>query len=622
MPNKKRQQTKIKAVTKQPASKRVEKNVDSLRTNKLASFLQRVSKFTQRNWVGIAVIILLTTIFFWPVLSRLNSYSPGGDAMFNAWEMRRNQNCILRKGCPSYTTANIFYPNKDTMLYSETQLSAGFVTLPLYWVTQNPLLAYNLLTIISFFLSGLFMYLLAKHLSRGKEAASIIAGLIFEFAPIRMASIFHLQNLSIFCLPFAVLLILKFFERNSRTYLYGLFVSLVYVFYASWVQMIFVLIVVGIFVLSMFLMKNIDRRKFILVICTITLAVISTLPLAREYIRFSKANKATFSISEQILYSSDAKDYFIPHDGTILGKAYYKIKPGAILNSFNLDSYSYHGLTLYIIAIVSFAMVVKKRKVKNNNEKAIRNQIIVFTIIALVGLIISLGPFLKINGTIARGSVEKGIILTVPLPWVLVDKFIPQLSFIRAIGRSSIIFLFALCCILAIAPELAAYKNLKKKWKMLLMWLVVAGVLIELMPIHMVPMSKFSYSYNLSIPKVYTFIKTHKEVDDIIILNADYDYPGAPIPIATAEQVLWSAYHNKNIFNGYSGYSPPDYVKIYEDFVDFQNDDIIKLKALGIRYVLVDRLLMKNKPWTNEYVANQLHEKVYEDSRYSLYKAY
>ena len=62
----------------------------------------------------------------------VGDYSEGGDAMFNAWAIARNQHCILREACPSYVNANIYFPHKDTMLYSESQLSAGFLTYPFF----------------------------------------------------------------------------------------------------------------------------------------------------------------------------------------------------------------------------------------------------------------------------------------------------------------------------------------------------------------------------------------------------------------------------------------------------------------------------------------------------------
>jgi hypothetical protein len=504
------------------------------------------------------------------------------------------------------------------MLFSETQLSAGVVTLPFYWLNDNPIFAYNVLTIVSVFLSGWFMYLLAKYLSRGNEYISILAALIFEFAPFKIAAIFHLQNLSILVLPLAVLLVLKYFASPRRKYLVMLFLAMLYVFYASWVQMVFVLMALGLFLLTLLLIKYVKLRPFLIVCAVIGLATLATLPLAKEYIRFSKENKAGFSVKEQVLYSSSVADYFLPYEDTLIGRAYYKANPGVIRNAYNLDSYSYHGLVMY--AAAGAVMVLAFRFRKKSKELWSRYKLVAaFVIVGAAGLIISFGPFLKFKGGFTY-PVFDGINVSIPMPWLAVDVLMPQLAFIRAIGRISVLFLFALCCLLVFLPGYLGELKVNRKYRRVILVSVGLLVFIELMPIRMIRMAQQSYSYNYSVPAVYRFIKDSEEVNDIIILNADYDYPGAPIPIARAEQVLWAGHHNKNIFNGYSGYEPREYIKEFEDFVDFRADDIPKLKERNIHYVLVDKELMTSKPWVDDNVSSLLPNRVYTDERYSMYK--
>jgi hypothetical protein len=152
--------------------------------------------------------------------------------------------------------------------------------------------------------------------------------------------------------------------------------------------------------------------------------------------------------------------------------------------------------------------------------------------------------------------------------------------------------------------------------------IIATGVMIifELMPLHRVSMVATGYKADWMIPKVYTFIKDSPEIDNLIILNPDYDYPGVGVTTARAEQVMWAGYHNKNIFNGYSGYEPPNYVRDFEDYVDFDQEDVTDLKSKQIHYVLVDKGLSTQKPWVDGRVSSILNERVYSDSRYSLYK--
>lgn len=580
--------------------------------------LAGLKSYLSKNWIGISILAILTVIFFWPLITNIGSYSPGGDAMFNAWEIRRNQNCILRQDCPDYTDANIFFPHKDTMLYSESQLSAGFVTLPFYWISENPILAYNFLTIVSFFLSGLFMYMLAKRLSQGNEYISTLAGLVFEFAPLKIAAIYHLQNLSIFCLPLAVLLILKFIEHKSRKYLVGLFFTLLYVFYASWVQMVFVMIALFILIAGLWILKFTKPKTLLRVGMVIALAAIATLPLATQYISSSKETSKEFNIEEQTMFSSSLIDYFIPHENTIIGKLHYRLNPGAVRNAYNSDSYSYHGLILYIVAAIVVVVAFRMRN-KSKTFNARYKLILTLAALGLAGFIISLGPLLKVLGFYSY-PIDHGISISIPMPWLLVDKFIPQLAFIRAIGRASVIFLFALCCLLALLPGYINIFNISAKLRHGINLVLGLFIFIELMPITSLPMAKHKYNYNLEIPAVYKHVKNNQEINNLIVLRGNHGYPGELISVAQAEDVLWAGYHNRNIYNGYSGYVPSSYLPTYIEFKDFDLNDIARMKSMDLRYIIVDKQLSNQKPELISNVRRLLKEPLFEDSRHALFK--
>jgi hypothetical protein len=375
----------------------------------------------------------------------------------------------------------------------------------------------------------------------------------------------------------------------------------------------------------MALLRLVHWKRALIIGGVVLLAAMSTAPLAKEFMRFSKANNANFSVKDQVLYSSSVADYFIPHDGTLIGKLYYKLQPGTQRNAYNLDSFSYHGVVLYATAValvvVGFMWYWKSRRQRTKDAVAQRQEykyILIFFAMVVVGLIISLGPLLKIKGNYLYTAPGTDIAVAIAAPWLAIDKFLPQLQFIRAIGRASIIMLFALCCMLAFLPSYLERLRLKELHKKLIIGGVVVLAVIELMPLYRFPISNAAYTQNLQIPAVYKFIKSHKEINDIVILRSVDDYPGAPIPVMRAEDVLWAGYHNKNIFNGYSGYTPPLYDETFYDFVYLEPDDIPKMQKLGLRYVLIDKQLSAPRPFLIDAAAQLLPHKVYEDNRYVL----
>jgi hypothetical protein len=192
----------------------------------------------------------------------------------------------------------------------------------------------------------------------------------------------------------------------------------------------------------------------------------------------------------------------------------------------------------------------------------------------------------------------------------------------RALARGGVLILFSLCCFLAVAPLVAKKVGFYQRHKWLLNCAIIGLIAFELFPLHVMPMRNQTYSYNLSVPPVYQFVKDNDQIDNILIMSADSDYPGSKgFPTWLPEATMWSGYHNKNIFNGYSGYLPPDYYPTYWDFHDPGADDIPKLKKLDLRYVIVDKQLSISNPQFANQVGTVLGNNiVYQDSRYVLFK--
>jgi hypothetical protein len=99
---------------------------------------------------------------------------------------------------------------------SEHLLGQTLQILPVYWLTGNIILCYNLLFISTFALSALGTYLLVRDLT-GDRRAAFVAGLIYGFLPYRIASVPHLQVLSSQWMPFALWGFNRFVDRFPQT---------------------------------------------------------------------------------------------------------------------------------------------------------------------------------------------------------------------------------------------------------------------------------------------------------------------------------------------------------------------------------------------------------------------
>ncbi len=157
----------------------------------------------------------------WPAVARLGM----ADHFLNLW--------ILSWGCHALTShplgffdANIFHPLPHALATGELMLGVLPVYAPVYAATRNPILAANVMIVLSFVLGGTGMYLLVLDLT-GRRAAAFAAGAIFAFAPWRFAWLVHLQLVGVHLFPFIVFWLRRALETGSRSAVVAFAVALV-----------------------------------------------------------------------------------------------------------------------------------------------------------------------------------------------------------------------------------------------------------------------------------------------------------------------------------------------------------------------------------------------------------
>ena len=145
--------------------------------------------------------------------------APFGDPLLNAWILGWDAD-RLRHGLSGLWTAPPFYPYPDTLAYSEHLLGIAVPLAPIYWLTGNAVLLYNVALIGSFALAGIGMYLLARDLT-GRRDAAVLAALAFMWCPNRAPHVTHLQVLMNGWMPIALWALHRYFATGSRRALAG-----------------------------------------------------------------------------------------------------------------------------------------------------------------------------------------------------------------------------------------------------------------------------------------------------------------------------------------------------------------------------------------------------------------
>ena len=108
--------------------------------------------------------------------------------------------------------ANIFYPHEDALAYSEANLAAGAVGVPVWLLTHNPYATHNFVVLVSFILSFVGTYYLCRYLT-GSRPAAAVAGVLFTYCPFVFARTAHIQLLLICGLPFCMLAFHRLIDR-------------------------------------------------------------------------------------------------------------------------------------------------------------------------------------------------------------------------------------------------------------------------------------------------------------------------------------------------------------------------------------------------------------------------
>ena len=168
----------------------------------------------RREAALVATLAVVTTVALtYPLAFQLGD---GGrvdseDGLFSIWNIAWVARTVVADPA-SLFDANIFYPHRNALAFSEANLVAGVLAAPAYWLTGNPYTAHNAVALLSFMLSLIGAYLLVRHLT-GRRSAATVSAVLFAFCPFIFARTPHIQLLMTAGLPFSMLAFHRLVER-------------------------------------------------------------------------------------------------------------------------------------------------------------------------------------------------------------------------------------------------------------------------------------------------------------------------------------------------------------------------------------------------------------------------
>jgi len=504
--------------------------------------------------VIVIFFLLLTILFTYPLTENFGKAIPhlGADPLINLWILLWDDHKLLSDPMNLFY-ANIFFPEPLTLTYSEALLAEALLFIPFFRATGNPVAAYNFVLFSSFFLSAYGTYLLARYIS-GRRIAGILAGIGFGFFAFRYTHLSHLQLLFTSWLPFAFLFLHRYFAEERRRLLilsfgFATLLALSSGYYAAYGGVLLI-----IYFLSLLLIK---RPPLLKLVKDILIAIIIFTPvLLFAFYPYYKANSTLWlkrSVRENIAFSTSFSDYLASQSNLYRN----------ILGGFRVKESLFPGFAIYFLA---FYFLLFGRKKKDIIRKEALFPLFILTSVAFV---LSLGPVL-------RGS-------NIKLPYLLLYRFVPGFSGLRAPGRFGMFVIFGLSLFAGFGGSFLLEQV--KGWNKRLPLMVLLPMIIILENIS-IPL-KIDRP-DMKIDPVYRFLA--ERPGDFAIL----ELPLYHIPGGNLHYQLASRAHFKRLVNGCSGYLPRSYLLLYQQMADFpSNSSIEYLKEnYPIRYIIVhlDRL--------------------------------
>jgi hypothetical protein len=285
-----------------------------------------------------------------------------GDPVFNAWVLMWTGGQVLRalggdwSALHDYWNGNIFHPSGLTIAYSEHLAPQMLQSLPILASTGNVVLAYNLLFLSTFVFAGLGTYLLVRDLT-GRPAAAFLAGLAFAYAPYRVPQFSHLQVLSTFWIPLALLGFRRYFETGRTRALAGGATALALQnLSCGYYLLYFPPFLVAYCLAEMAWRKRLFEARLwrSLALAAIAVALV-TWPFVSPYfdLRRSRGDVGVRPLSEVIMFSADVYAFGTASGGSTLW--------GGIVHAYERDDgEGFPGVSLVILAIAGLATGVAR----------------------------------------------------------------------------------------------------------------------------------------------------------------------------------------------------------------------------------------------------------------------
>lgn len=554
-----------------------------------APYLRRVLP-----WLGLAGLFTsLTLVYFWPLALRWGDHiGPTlGDPLFNLWVLKWGAHQILL-GLPDVWDANIFYPTRGALAFSDHLLGPAAQLVLFLGVVPNAIAGYNFLFVSSFVGSALAVSWMLRR-SGLSWAASAMAGWMYAFSSFRLWHLTHLQLLIAQWIP----LTLWFWDRllARRTAKDAALFLLFYLLNLS--GGCYLAYMIHFPLLAVFLSRSAAEGRALVSARTLRLlapvALVAGLGLAfffLPYARVSRDQALSRSPNELRAFGAKPSSYLSPADENLyFGEGARELLRRLLGDSAQLFQRPENRLFAGFLPTALFlvgAVATWRRRREGPADPWTRG-------IALAGLLCFALSFAKV--------------------YVPLSRFIPGLSGMRVPARFYAFTSLALVFFAARGVDYLLSRHSGRGARAALVSGMALILVVELAPR---PLEWERVPREEELPKAYFRIRDDPSVQAIVEL------PLRPGGVET-DYLYASTLHWKPIANGYSGYTAESYWKMARAIPFLPRAaGFALLREMGITHIVLhvqeDQKRIK-RHWERRFKGREM-EKVYQEGGIAVYR--
>ncbi len=531
-------------------------------------------------WVFL-YFVLITVLFTYPLAFHLKDSTIGGygDNIYFVWLIRWYQGVIFEGKGQLFFNPWMNYPEGWNLSTTDTTLASALPGVP-FSLLFGPIAGYNLAMLITFVLSGFFMYLWARDLTKS-DGAALVAGTMFAFLPYRMAHfiIGHLNLSGTQWFPlffFGLYRLLKSERKFELKYILLTALSLGAIGFTSMYYLYMTLLISGIFIAGYLLFSRFAplRSKYFWINAAVT-AVIA-IPLAyvsiKPFIDLSRMGEiASRSLEYVSMYSASPTDFFLPaSDHFIFGALLAKF----LDRSLWIEGSLYIGLTGMVLSVIAFV------KAKHTEHKPF---ILAAGLVILAAIVLAFGIDLHWNNQHILWQVPQFLqplikreetYLYLPSYWLYFK--LPFFSSMRALMRFGVFALIFTCILSALGFQWLQQRM--HGWKKPALTIaVIAFVLFEFYP------GSYAGQIHQPEPRAVDLWLAQQPGDGVVV----------QMPFEQSEdqaQLFFSLFNKKPMVGGFfNANQPKQYQMIRPILLKFPDQaSVDQLAELGVEYIVVD----------------------------------